>query len=778
MTSSRSAFLKPSGVFLVNVFLKKQCRFFQFSTGATKSGVKMKSIQVGKFSRQVSAQFSAHFSAQFKNANGSLVGFAVLVAVSTGTFYGCQVKNPAMPSARITELSGPIIAVPSKPTPETAAKLVRSDYAKGELAQMCSEAIARAKSRVTSIISTKEAERTFDNTMLEYETAMADFSDEVSSLTFMKYVSPVASTHDEGADCEQKVSDFGVETSTNKALYLAIKSNSPRTRAEKRLADNTLLGFELSGMGLSDEQLKTFVELNKALNQKQNDYSENLTNDASRIEVTVEELAGVPQSFIDAAKRTADGKVIVNANSAEYPVIMRNCSNEKTRKSMMLTYLNRGADKNTKLLEEAIVLRQQIAALVTPTMKALGPHQRTWADYRISNRMARDKQSVLTFANDLKTKLALQNKADLDLLLKYKKEIEPTATVLNQWDIDFMANALTKRDYSVDSEKVREYFPADVVIDGLFSVYSELLSVNYKEVKDAKVWANDVKLYEIREKSDNRLIGYFYTDFYPRPGTGRYGHAAAFPLVSARMMGEGYYSLPVASIVANMSAPVNGRPALLDHDEVETLFHEFGHIMHQTLTRAPYASLSGSSVAQDFVEAPSQMLENWVWQPEVLNRLSGHHQNHNEKLPKELLEKMIAARDFQQGRMYTKQLLYGLFDMTIHTQSGPVDVTQTYDNLYKEIMGVAPIEGGHFAASFGHMMGGYDAGYYGYLWSKVYAQDMFSIFKAQGTNSPVVGGRYRSTILERGNMQDAIQILEEFLGRPPENKAFFEDLHI
>lgn len=701
-----------------------------------------------------------------------------VILACVGFVFGCQVHNPAPLNADGADPIDPIIAVATKPTPETAAKLIKSDYAIGEVDQICKGAIGRVQARIAKIIATSEAERTFDNTMLEYEAAMADFSDDVSPLTFMKYVSPNAAAHQEGSDCEQAVSDVGVEVSTNKALYKVLKTKEARNRAEKRLAEQTLLGFELSGMSLSDQDLKKFIDLNKALNQAQNDFSENLTSDTSHIEVPVAELSGVPQAFIDAAQKTPDGKVIVNANEAEYPVIMRNCSNENTRRAMMLADLNRGGEKNTQLLEQAIVIREQIAALVTPTMKALGPNQRTWADYRIASHMAHDKDTVLAFANDLKGRLALRNKADLDQLFKYKKEIDPSATVLNQWDIDFMTSALTKRDFAVDSEKVREYFPADVVIKGLFNVYSEMLSVTYKEVSDAKVWADGVKLYEIRNKTDSRLIGYFYTDFYPRPGTGRYDHAAAFPLIGGRLLSEGYYSLPIASIVANISAPVNGQPALLDHDEVETIFHEFGHIMHQTLTRAPYASLSGANVAQDFVEAPSQMLENWVWQPEILSRLSGHYKNHAETLPKDLLGKMIAARDFQQGRRYTKQLLYGLFDMKIHTQSGPVDVTQTYDNLYREIMGFEPIPGGHFAASFGHLMGGYDAGYYGYLWSKVYAQDMFSVFKDQGITSAEVGGRYRSVVLERGNMEDAFKILNDFLGRAPESKAFFADLHL
>lgn len=707
------------------------------------------------------------------------LGFGLVSMVAV---LGCQSRTPQAISG--ADSADGLVVVSSKPTPNSAVKLIRSDYEKGEVSRRCQELIDSTKAQVAQLVAIKDADRTFDNTMLAFESIMAEFTDGVSPLTFMKYVSPVAYRQQEGADCEQKVSEANVEISTNRPLYLALISHEPRTKAEQRLVHETRIGFELSGMGLSDADLKTYMGLSKALSKLENDYSNELAQDKSHIEVTVAELRGVPQSFIDAAKRTKDGKVIVNANEADYPLVMENCEVAATRKKLMLSYLNRGAPINTKRLEDAIVLREKIAALVTPTMKSLGPNQRTWADYRIAPRMAHDKTTVLAFSHDLEGKLAVRNRSDLKQLLAYKKEIEGKgkAVKLNQWDIDYLANVLTKRDYSVDGEKVREYFPADVVISGLLSVYSDMLSVKFKDITDSgagpKVWADGVRLYEIRNQADSRLIGYFYTDFYPRPGTGRYDHAAAFPLIAGRLMPDGYYSLPISAIVANFSSPANGQPALLHHDEVETVFHEFGHIMHQTLTRAPFASLSGANVAQDFVEAPSQMLENWVWEPEIIARLSGHYKNHAEKLPAEMLTKMLAARDFQEGRMYTKQLLYGLFDMTIHTQKGPVDVTKSYDQLYREIMGEKPIAGGHMPASFGHLMGGYDAGYYGYLWSKVYAQDMFTVFKTKGLVSPLVGGSYRSIILEHGNMVDASVLLRQFLGREPNSKAFFTDLHI
>jgi thimet oligopeptidase len=687
------------------------------------------------------------------------------------------VKEPA----RETPPGDSLIAQPSLPTPESAARLIRSDYKKGELTELCSASIASARARLAEISSIDLKVATFDNTVLAFESTIADLSDATNALTFMKYVSTDKDTQSEGAACEETVGNVFTEIFLDKKMYAVLKSNSPRSASEKRLAEQTLLSFEQNGMSLSDTDLAKLKTLQDQLTKKQADYSNNLNLDKSAIEVTAEQLAGVPQSFIDRLKKTADGKLIVNATEADYPVVMANCSVEQTRHDIMKAYLNRGGDANLKLLADAVEIRQQIAKLVLPAKNADGTDaDQTWVTYKVRSRMAKSREIVTGFLDGLKDKLADRNKEDFDQLLAYKKSIDLNATQLNAWDIGYMSNQLKKKNFSVDEEEIRKYFPADVVINGLFSVYSDMLGVTYKDVTaDHKMWADGVKLYEIRENdATKRLIGYFYADFYPRPDTGKYGHAAAFSLVSGRLLREGYYSLPVSSIVANLSPPVDGKPALLSHDDVETLFHEFGHIMHQTLTRAPYASLSGSSTAQDFVEAPSQMLENWVWQPEVLTKLSGLQEDHSQHLPKDLLDKMIAARDFQQGYFYTKQLLYGSYDITIHSQQGPVDVNQTYADLHKKLLGLDPIDGQKFPASFGHLMGGYDAGYYGYLWSKVYAQDMFSVFKAEGITNAEVGMRYRKVILEHGNMKDAIDLLPMFLKREPSKAAFYEDLHI
>ena len=655
-------------------------------------------------------------------------------------------------------------ATQSQTTPPVI--LLRSDYEAGEVTRLCDEAITDTKARVDAIATRAASERTTDNTLLGFEVATADFGDVTNPLTFMKYVSTNEAMRDESSKCEVKVGAFSVDMFTRRDLYEAIKAVVARDADEARLKDSLVGGFEKQGLKLNDADLATLKGLLNKISENEAAFGDNLYNDDSKVVLTEAALAGLPEDYKARLTKTADGKYEVVPNEATYPPFMANATNADARKTMMLAYQNRGGIANTQLLEETTKLRYQAAALLGYA---------SWDDYQLDGRMAESKANVLNFLNSLKDKLALRNKEDLDQLLAFKKEVDPTATTLDQWDITWTQNQLKKRDYSVDEEKIREYFPADVVIPGMFQVYSQILGVNYHKVQDAKTWSPDVDLYEIRNTADNRLIGYFYTDFFPRDG--KYDHAAAFQQISGREI-NGVYNFPVSAIVANLTPPSPGKPSLLSHDDVETIFHEFGHIMHQTLTRAKYASMSGSNTAQDFVEAPSQMLENWVWSPEILPMLSGLYTDHSQKLPQDMLEKMLAARKFGQGIAYTKQLLYALFDMTIHSGAGETDVTSTYDNLYRQIVGQEPIAGGHFAGTFGHMMGGYDAGYYGYLWSEVYAQDMFTVFEAKDLLSPKVGARYRTDILERGSMQDALTNLKDFLGRDPSPDAFFKKLGI
>jgi len=657
----------------------------------------------------------------------------------------------------------------SSPAPKNRSQkfsVIRYVYGDGELTKLCDRAIQEAKIELDRVGQVEPKEHRLENTLLQFEDILARFSDSTGPLVFMGYVSQKESLRKEASECEKKTSQFSVEVFTRKDLYDAIKDQKTQNVAQKRLLKETVAAFERNGLKLPGEKLTRLRELKQKLASLEAEFAANLNNDKTSVTFTKSELDGVPDSFIERLSKNSNGQYIVTTKSTDYVPVMQSARNAETRRRMMLAYNTRAGEVNTKLLEQALDLRRQIA-------EVLG--YKTWADYRIADKMAKSSVKVLHFLNGLKSKLRQRNQADLNQLLKFKKESDPKARQLDSWDLTYLAYQLKKRDYQLDDEQIREYFPAEHVIKEMFAVYSQLLGVKFEKIEDADTWAPDVALYRILDSKTGELLAYFHTDFTPREG--KYGHAAAFTLLNGYLK-DGHYTKPVSSIVANFNPPGNGKPSLLNHDEVETLFHEFGHIMHQTLTRAPYASLSGTSVKGDFVEAPSQMLENWVWSKSILNRLSGHYTDLNKKLPSDLISKMLQARDFNQGYFYTRQLFLGLFDYTIHTDSKTSDVTKLHDELYEKILGVKPIEGGRFAAGFGHMMGGYDAGYYGYLWSEVYAQDMFTRFENAKLLDPQTGMKYRSAILEKGNMVDPLNLLTEFLGRPPNQNAFFKRLGI
>jgi thimet oligopeptidase len=681
------------------------------------------------------------------------------IIASFATGLGCAVLGAGCSSSSVRK------PAQNEPAPSSAPAIIRSDYAEGELTKLCEASIEDAKRKIDEIVGKRA--RTFDNTMLALETVLADFSDASQPLEFMGYVSRSATVRTEGTACEEKRGQFGVSVYTRKDIYSALKGLKGRNGDEKRLLSETLREFRLNGLDLSASKVEQVRQLKTQLSALGVQFASNIREDASTVEFAAAELEGLPAAFIARLKQPEPGRYVVSTSTPDYTQVMENARLEGTRLKMMTAYFNRAAAKNVGVLENAIELRRKTATL-------LG--FKTWADYRAQGRMAKNGKEILGFLNGLRTKLAVRNRTDLAKLLAFKKELDPAAVELKLWDINYLAYQLKKRDFSLDDDKIREFFPADVVVNGMFDVYSKLLGVRFVEVQNAATWSADVKLYRIENTADGALVGYFYADFVPREG--KYQHAAAFPLISGRLLPDGTYSHPVASIVANMNPPSEGKPSLLNHSEVETIFHEFGHIMHQTLTRAPYASQSGSSTAHDFVEAPSQMLENWVWSPEILRSLSGHYSDHSKKLPEDLLGKMIAARDFNQGYFYTRQLMLGLMDMEYHTAKGPVDSTAVQARLYKEISGLETPEGTHFQAGFGHLMGGYDAGYYGYLWSKVYAEDMFTRFEEKGLLNAEVGGNYRKNILERGNMSEALSLVTEFLGRAPNNAAFFKKLGI
>lgn len=637
------------------------------------------------------------------------------------------------------------------------------------LADRCVASKKRAESRLAELASLPPTARTFDNTVWALDRALATLNDDSASDQFLKYVSVSSTVRSAANDCETLLGQFGVETYAREDLYNAVKSYAAKGEKlageDARLLEKELLDFRRSGMELPKEKREQVKAIRTKLVELEASFGKNINEVKDFALFTKDELQGAPDDFIERLEKV-DGKYKVTLDYPDYFPFMENVQVGASRKVLEGKFNDRAARENLPLLKEVLALREKAAKLMGYP---------THAAYVLEDRMAKDHKTVRAFYERLVKKLKPMAQEELKVLaaLKYVYEGPSSDGVVHAWDYRFYDNALKRAKYEVDAQKIKEYFPADLVTEQMLAVYQRILGLKYREVPGAATWHPDVKLFEITDAAGGEPIGYFYLDLFPREG--KYKHAAAFNIIQGRRLPEGGYQKPVSVMEANFNKATASAPSLLTHDEVETFFHEFGHIMHQTLTKGRYARFSGTSVARDFVEAPSQMLENWVWDPAVLAQLSGHYKDRTQKLPKDLLARMIAAKNVDSGLYHLRQVLFGAVDQLYHTDP-PSDTTKAYGYLMKEVSLIPMSEGTHPEASFGHLMG-YDAGYYGYLWSKVYAQDMFSKFEeAGGPLDAATGRRYRTEILEPGSRRDEMDSLKAFLGREPREDAFLKSI--
>jgi len=652
--------------------------------------------------------------------------------------------------------------------PFVPASTLRYEPTPQELIEDCRAAKKRAESALEEVARMPASGRTFDNTPWAIDQIGAGLADHTASDTFLKYVSISSNVREAGNECETLLGQFSVDMYSREDLYRSLKEYASKGEAltgeSKRLVDKELLDFKRSGLELPKDQRQAITDLRKKLVELEATFGKNINEYKDAALFLESELDGLPEDFV-ARLEKVDGKYKVGLDYPDYFPFMENSTNPAARAVLEAKFNDRAARQNLPVLKEVLALRLKAANL-------LG--YKTHAHFVLEDRMAKDPKTVADFITRLRKKVKILGGDELDTLksLKYVYEGAGPSKQFNAWDWRFYDNQLKKVKYAVDNQKIKEYFPADHVTEQMLGVYQKLLGLKYRQIVDAAIWHPDVKLYEITDASGGEPIAYFYLDLFPREG--KYKHAAAFSLITGRVMPDGRYQKPVSAMVANFNKSTKDRPSLLTHDEVETFFHEFGHIMHQTLTKARYGRFSGSATARDFVEAPSQMLENWVWDREVLASLSGHYLDRTKKLPDALLNKMLAAKNVNSGLTTLRQLLFGSVDQLYHGKP-PADTTAAYARLAKEVSMIPTSAGTHPEASFGHLMG-YDSGYYGYMWSKVYAEDMYSLFKAAGALNPQLGRRYRTEILEKGSSRDEMDSLKAFLLREPNEDAFLESI--
>jgi thimet oligopeptidase len=635
-----------------------------------------------------------------------------------------------------------------------------------------SQAIETANRIIEGVLAVPAAGRSFANTMLPLEDAGDVIERAHGRFGFMSYVAEDADVRAAADSLREELEKFEIELSFREDIYQAVREFAATPEAasltgeDKRYLEFTLRDYRRDGFDLAPEIRPKVKELKNRLVELGVQFQRNIDTYEDAILVTREELIGLPDAYISRLRtEPRDGQTLYRV-SLDYPELhpfLDNAEIEELRRELLVKSFRRGGEKNIPLLEEAIAVRDELARLLA---------YESWAAYVLEVRMAKQPAAVRAFLTDLRQKIEAKRQRDMEGLAAAKRQHTGREKAgLNIWDWRFYHHYLLKTRYAVDDFEVAKYFPLDAVLKGLFDVYQTILGVRFEPVEPSNAWHADVRLFRILDAGSGDEIAHFYMDLFPRPN--KYGHAAAFTLVGGRALNGGGYQKPVSAIVANFTKPTPSEPSLLRHSEVETLFHEFGHILHQTLTKASRLRFSGTRTERDFVEAPSQMLEHWVWSADVLGGFARHVET-GEPLPKDLLDRMIEAKNLDSAVFCARQLFFGDLDYAYHSGGAKKDTTAIAAELH-EIQGFPMPEDTYFQAGFGHLFG-YDAGYYGYKWSEVFADDMFTRFEATNPMDTAIGLEYRRKILERGGSVDGDVLVREFLGREPNFDAFLRNM--
>ncbi|CAH6723318.1 saccharolysin [[Candida] jaroonii] len=605
-----------------------------------------------------------------------------------------------------------------------------------------------------------------------------------NQIDFYKNVSTDKAIRDASSEISEKMENNSIEQGLRvdvynkfKQFYESVDLNS-LDHETKRHIEKTMLDYKRNGLDLPDTEREHFKQLQLKLSELRKKFDKNLGEQTEHLLFTKEELDGVPEDTTDTFEKVGDKLKMTYKYPDLFPVL-RHAHNQDTRKQAYLGNQSK-CKENADILKQMIRIRYDIA-------KALG--YKTYSQYVLEERLAKNQENVLNFLNDLRDKFTPMAKDELTSLMKLKNEDLkskgfPEQDVFYQWDNAYYSNILLENEYQVDHNKIKEYFPLDSTISKMLGFYETLFDLKFYKITDLKsdeTWHDDVKKFAVFQDIQSgtpKFMGFIFFDLHPRDG--KYGHAASFGLGPGYFDKNGKRSTPFNVLVCNFSKPTGDKPALLKHSEVQTFFHELGHGVHSILSETRYAKFHGTRVPRDFVEAPSQMLEFWIWSKNELKSLSKHYLT-GEPINDELIDQLIKSKNVNNGLGVVRQLHFGLFDMKVHTIDNEddlnMDLDEVWNNMRSEITlnstGDSKTSG---YASFGHIAHGYQSGYYGYLYSKVFATDMFyTLFKEDPMN--VTNGlRYRDIILKRGNSKDMMDNLIELLGREPNTDNFMKDL--
>ncbi len=647
------------------------------------------------------------------------------------------------------------------------------------------QAIANSKKIITQVLANNE-KFTWDNLVSPID----DVDDVLSRLwSPVSHMNSVVSSdaHREAYEsCLPLLSEYGTFVGQHQGLYQAyqsIKDSEEFTQldtAQQKVITNALRDFKLSGIALADEDKKRYGEIVVRLSELSSGFSNNVLDSTQAFSINVvtkNELAGLPESVLAAAQALAKAKdqtgYTFTLDIPSYLPVMMYCDNRTLREQLYYAFVTRASDQgpnanefdNSAIMNELLSLRHELANLLDFD---------NYAEHSLATKMANSTSEVMEFLENLAVKSQHQGKQDFKELTDFAAS-EFGQTDLQAWDLAYYGEKLKQNRYAISDEQLRPYFPKNKVVSGLFEVVHRLFGLTIKERTDIDVWHDDVHFYDVFA-ADGSLRGSFYLDLYAREK--KRGGAWMDDCVGRRQRADGSIQHPVAYLTCNFNGPVGDQPALFTHDEVVTLFHEFGHGIHHMLSQINAASVSGiNGVPWDAVELPSQFLENWCWQPQALAFISGHFET-GEPLPQAMLDKMLAAKNFQSAMQMLRQLEFSIFDFTMHASYNPVagdnseHIQTTLNNVRKQYAVVNTPAFNRFQHGFSHIFGGgYAAGYYSYKWAEVLSADAFSLFEEKGIFDQATGQSFLHNILEKGGSEEPSKLFNAFRGRAPQIDA-------
>ncbi|MEC8418629.1 MAG: oligopeptidase A [Pseudomonadota bacterium] len=641
------------------------------------------------------------------------------------------------------------------------------------------KAITQCKQEIEDVVASKDY--SYSNLVHRLEESDDRLSKMFSPVSHMNSVVSSDELREAHDACLPLLSEYGTWVGQHEGLYNAYTELqqsdefSSLSEEQQKVVENAVRDFTLSGVALPKEKKERFAQIQAKLSELSSTFSNNVMDATMGWTKHVTDkalLTGMPESALDAAAQAAHQKdlqgYLFTLDIPSYLPVMLYADNRELREEMYRAYATKASEQgpnagkwdNTEIIKETLALRTELAELLGFS---------TYAERSLATKMADSTEQVITFLRDLASRSKPQAEKELEEVRAYAKDTHGVSE-LAAWDLPYFSEKLKQEKYTISDEMLRPYFPENKVLSGLFEVVHRLYGLKITEQPGVDTWHKDVRYFTITDDSDV-MRGSFYLDLYARAK--KRGGAWMDECRVRRELANGELQLPVAYLTCNFNAPVGDKPALFTHDEVVTLFHEFGHGIHHMLTKMKAAGVSGiNGVPWDAVELPSQFLENWCWEEDALNFISGHYET-GEPLPADLLERMLAARDYQSAMQMVRQLEFSLFDFLLHSEKGStVDVQGTLDAVREEVAVVIPPSFNRFQNSFGHIFaGGYAAGYYSYKWAEVLSADAYSKFEEDGIFNRETGNAFLENILEMGGSRAPMDLFVAFRGREPQVDA-------